>query len=119
MQEVTRQLLQGYSALQEHQRCGTPNLEYLEGVAKVRYSLSFVAEVIKNGEGFVDLLRAAGRMCSDHEVNCIDPSGSRDTVGPAIYLLKLLVRRYGMPCLKAAAETYDWIVPAELQSDEV
>ena len=119
--EATTILLQGFSTLREHHR-GTPTLEYLEGVAKVRYSLSVVAEVLKseeNGQHIMELLRAAGRMCSDREVNCIDPTGRRDTVGPVIYLLKLMVRQYGMPCLKAAAEIHEWIIPAELKSEEV
>ena len=119
MEEVTVYLIQGYNALQEHHRYVAPNLEYLEGVAKVRYSLSVVAEVLKNEERYVELLRAAGRMCADREVNCIDPSGARGTVGPVVYLLKLLVRQYGMPCLNAAAEDYDWIIPKEMRPDEV
>ena len=97
-------------------------MEYLEGVAKVRYSLSVVAKVLKNeqyGHNFMELLRAAGRICSDHEVNCIDPTGRKDTVGPVIYLLKLIVRQYGMPCLKAAAEVHEWLIPAQLKSTQV
>lgn len=120
-EEVTAVLIDGYSALLEHRR-GTPTLEYLEGVAKVRYSLSVVAEVLKdeeNGQHSMELLRAAGRMCSDREVNCIDPTDRRDTVGPVIYLLKLMVRQYGMPCLKAAAEIHEWIIPAELKTEKV
>ena len=113
-------ILKDYSALHNNQ--GTPTLEFLEGVAKVRYSLIVVAEVLKgekNGQKFKDLLEAARTICSDRKVNCIDPNGRRDTVGPVIYLLKLLVRQYGMPCLNAAAEVHEWIIPAELRSTEV
>ena len=67
----------------------------------------------------MELLRAAGRMCSDREVNCIDPTGRKDTIGPVIYLLKLIVRQYGMPCLKAAAEVHEWLIPAQLKSTQV
>ena len=121
LENVTKCLIEGYTALQEHVH-GTPTLEYLEGVAKVRHSLSVVAEVLKSedtGHQIMELLRAAARMCSDRDVNCIDPTGRRDTIGPVIYLLKLLVRQYGMPCLKAAAEVHDWIIPVELRSDQV
>ena len=121
LEEVTRSLIQGYTALQDHRR-GTPTLEYLEGVANVRYSLSVVAEVLRSkdtGRYVMELLRAAGQMCSDREVNCIDPTGHRDTVGPVIYLLKLLVRQYGMPCLKEVAEIHEWVIPAELISKKV
>jgi hypothetical protein len=114
-------LLEGFYALQEHCR-GIPTLEYLEGVAKARFSLSVVAEVLKNEEtsqNFMELLRAAGQMCCDRDVNCIDPTGRKDTVGPVIYLLKLIFRQYGMACLKAAAEIYEWLIPAQLKSEEV
>ena len=67
----------------------------------------------------MELIRAAGRVCSDCEVNCIDPTGRKDTVGPVIYLLKLIVRQYGMPCLKAAAEVHEWLIPIQLKSTQV
>ena len=116
-------LIDGFYALQEqehHRRA--PTLEYLEGVANVRFSLSVVAEVLKNedtGQNFMDLLKAAGQICSDREVNCIDPTGRKDTVGPVIFLLKLIIRQYGMPFLKAAAEVHEWLIPTQLKSEEV
>lgn len=119
--EVTAILSEGYHGLREHQS-GTPTLEYLEGVAKVRYSLSVVAEVLKDahkGHHFMELISAAAKMCSDPEVNCIDPTGQTDTVGPVIYLLKLIVRQYGTPCLRVAAQTHDWLIPAQLRSTQV
>ena len=121
VQEVTEILNKGYCGLQEH-RHGTPTLEYLEGVAKVRYSLSVVAEVLKEdlkGHYFVELLKAAAKMCSDLEVNCIDPAQWQNTMGPLIYLLKLIVRQYGMPCLRVAAQVHDWLIPARLKTKHV
>ena len=121
VQEVTAILYEGYGGLQEH-RHGTPTLEYLEGVAKVRYSLSVVAEVLKEdckGHYFVELLKAAARMCYDREINCIDPAEWQNTMGPLIYLLKLIVRQYGMPCLRVAAQVHDWLIPAQLKSKPV
>jgi hypothetical protein len=91
-------------------------------VAKVRYSLSVVAEVFKEGHRghhFMELLKAAAKVCSDCEINCIDPTGQTDTVGPVVYLLKLIVRQYGMPYLRIAAQIHDWIVPAQLKSTHV
>ena len=119
--EATTILQEGFCALQEHQQ-GPPTLEYLEGVAKARFSLSVVAEVLKGeeiGQHFMKLLKAAGQMCTDREVNCIDPAEQENTMGPLIYLLKLIVRQYGMPCLRVAAQVHDWLVPAQLMSEEV
>ena len=121
---AARAILQdGFYALQEHHWYqGTPTLEYLEGVANVRYSLSVVTEVLKDeetGQNFIELLRTAGQVCCDHKVNYIDPTGRKDTVGPVIYLLKLIFRQHGMACLKAAAEVHEWLIPAQLKSEEV
>ncbi len=121
VQEVTTILTEGYDGLLER-RQGPPTLEYLEGVAKVRYSLSVVAEVLKEdhkGHYFTELLKVAGQICSDREVNCIDPTEHQNTVGPLIYLLKLIVRQYGMPCLSVAAQVHGWLVPAKLNSKHV
>ena len=121
IEEVTKILIEGYSGLQEHRHC-TPTLEFLEGVAKVRYSLSVVAKVLKNahkGHHFMELITAAAKMCSDHKVNCIDPTDQQNSVGPEIYLLKLIVRQYGMPCLRVAAKVHDWLIPAQLKSTQV
>ena len=121
LEETTDILIQGHKALQEHQ-CGTPTLEYLEGVAKVRHSLSVVAELLKSkqaGQAFENLLRAAEQLCSDRELNNFDSTGCRNILGPVVYFLKLLVRRYGMPFLKTTVERYEWIIPAELKSDNV
>ena len=119
--EATNTLLEGFYALQETGCQDSPSFEYLEGIAKVRFALSVVAEVLNSEENiqFVKLLRAGGKVCSDHQINCIDTTGRKNTVGPVIYLLKLMVRRYGMPCLKAAAEIYEWLIPFELKSEEV
>ena len=65
------------------------------------------------------LLKAAGQMCSDHEVNCIDPAERQNTMGPLIYLLKLIVRQYGMPCLRVAAQVHDWLIPTQLKTKHV
>ena len=119
--EATTILEEGFSALQEYHR-ETPTLEYLEGVANVRFSLSVVAEVVKSeetGKHFMELLRAAGQICSDSEVNCIDSADQQDIVGPVTYLLKLIVRQFGMSYLKAAAERHEWLVPVKLKSYEV
>ena len=121
VEEVTKILEEGYDDLKQHQS-GTPTLEYLEGVAKVRYSLSVVAEVLKDnhrGHYFAELLKAAAKMCSDGEMNRIDPTDRHNTVGPVIYLLKLIVRRYGTPCLRVAAQVHDWLIPAKLKSTHV
>ena len=114
-------LYEGLSALRSHKTM-TPQLEYLEGVAKVRSALSVVAEMLAltpSDEMDLDLLKASKSVCTDELVNCIDTAELRNTVGPSIYLIKLLVRQYGIPQLKSASENHDWIIPPPLKPDEV
>ena len=99
-----------------------PSVEYLEGVAKIRCALSVVAEMLVEvpiDEVDQDLLKAAKSLCTNDVVNCIDTNELQNTVGPAIYLIKLLVRRYGMPYLKSACDVHDWIIPSALKPEEV
>ncbi len=132
-------LTQGHQALQLKAEDRTSLLEYLEGVAQVRYALSVVAELLdkKTIEGastsalqypeqlgvFANqLLTTARDACCDTAVNHIDTLGCIDTAGPAVYLLKLLVRHHGTHCLQKIISTptldCSWVVPHELQKSE-
>ena len=94
------------------------SLQYLQSVAGVRFGLSVVAEQLKNGHVDDRLLRITHDLCVDHRVNVVDPSGRVDTTGPVLYLLKLLIRQFGYPCLKAVSEAHPWVVPEELRRGE-
>ena len=120
----------GYQALCQHGRyTDAVTLDYLEGVAKVRFALSVVAELLnqndqpwshEDGVLVAQLLHQAREVCVDTTVNSIDDTGQRDTVGPVVFLIKLLVRQYGLNCLQKASEDHAWIVPEQLkQSGEV
>lgn len=67
------------------------------------------------------LLQLAEEVCSDPEINTTDFTTSDvDIVGPAIYLIKLLVRQYGFPCLKHVFKEHKWTVPEGLlMTDQV
>ena len=91
-------------------------------MAKVRYSLSVAAEVLKDqhkGHPFMELIKVVAKLCSDRKVNCIDPTDEQDTMGAVVYLLKLIVRQYGMPHLRVAAQVHDWLIPAQLKPTQV
>ena len=125
-------LQDGHRALRQHGQntgSGAVTLEYLEGVAKVRFALSVVAELLnqndqprssEDGVLVVQLLLQAREVCVDPNINSIDDTGQRDTVGPVVFLIKLLVRQYGLNCLQRASEDHAWIVPEQLkQTGEV
>ena len=132
--EETAMILQdGHTALRQHGQNTSSSdvtLEYLEGVAKVRFALSVVAELLSHQNDqpwshedsvlVVRLLQQAREVCMDSNINSIDDTGQRDTVGPVVFLIKLLVRQYGLNCLQRASEEHVWIVPEQLkQTGEV
>ena len=99
----------------------------LECFAKVRFALSVVAETLKgqmelkNPNDIVEefssatyLFEAAKNICTSSDLNHIDAS---DSFGPNIYLLKLLIRRYGFTTLPKFVELHDWLIPKEFQAE--
>ena len=102
---------------------GKYQLAFLEGVSKVRYSLSIVAEILNQSSENIDddrdLLAAAEKICTDSDLNFVNISNHCNTLGPSIYLVRLLTKRYGMPCLKFVAEAHKWILPDDIKPKEV
>lgn len=108
------------------------NIGYLEGIAGIRFSIMEVANLLHSG--FIDdtakksrpvqqvqfvIMQLAEELCVDPAINTTDFAAS-DVVGPAIYLLKLLVRQFGFPCLKHVSEHCQWIIPEDLRiADQV
>ena len=129
--EDTAEILEdGHRALRQHgQYTDSVTLDYLEGVAKVRFALSVVSELLnqndqprshEDGVLVVRLLQQAREVCVDASINSIDDTGQRDTVGPVVFLIKLLMRQYGLNTLQRASEAHAWIVPEQLkQTGEV
>ena len=125
VKETTDILDEGLQACQHEQHTNNVTLEYLEGVAKVRYALSVVAELLNQIDHacsyedsvLVDkLLGLAREVCVDPNINII---GQGNTVGPAVFLIKLLVRQYGLKYLYKASEAHAWVVPEQLKQTGV
>ena len=95
------------------------NANALEGVAKGRYVLSRVADVIykwfvegdSRYTGDLDVEREAGYLLDSARRLCME--GSSTT--PQFYLLKQLVRRYGFDCVRTLGgyKELEWILPPE------
>ena len=113
-------LKEGHQALQLHtsHSHGEISLGYIEGVAKVRFALSVVAEQFhKHATMKPALLHAVRTVCTDLTVNHMDDT---DSTGPVLYFLKLIVRQIGFPCLTEVSEEHPWVVPRELKkADQV
>ena len=104
---------------------GGITLPYLEGIAKLRYSLTVVAELLhcqysgdRQGHHTRDsqlLIEMASRRCSDYNLN-------KDDTGPGVFLVKQLAKQYGVTFLTnvTSDRTMQWIIPVSLrQSEEV
>ena len=102
------------------------SLSYLEAVAKLRCSLSVVAELLYSqqttecwqytNDDFVLLIEEAKTCCSSIQLN------DHNQAGPAVYLVKLLMRQHGLSFLYSLCKNTDllWVVPEHLrQVDEV
>ena len=90
----------------------------LDGVAKGRYVLSLVAEYlyklfIEGDNSYKDLDAKREVMFSLESARklCMEVSSST----PQLYLLKQLVRRYGLDCVRTLGEYEElaWILPSE------
>ena len=104
---------------------GGITLPYLEGIAKLRYSLTVVAELLhcqysgdRQGHHTHEsllLIEMANKCCSDYNLN-------KDDTGPGVFLVKQLAKQYGVTSLIniTSDRTMQWIIPANLrQSEEV
>ena len=102
-------------------------VEYLEGVARVRFALVLVADILSSqvsgsGEHFFtsqanELLTLAKTACTETRINHIDMTGTTHTIGPNVYLLKLLVRQFGAARLMEASKTCGWVLPPQLKTE--
>lgn len=92
----------------------TIDLDYLESVARIRFVLAEIVNLLHfhymqahkvsltMQQIQLKLMQLTEEMCNDSLVN-------HDVVGPAIYLVKLLVRQYGFSYLKEVSKKYQWI----------
>lgn len=119
---------EGYVAILYETTSGPANVSVLllEGLAKVRFSLSVTADIFEKqslskqiSSPVKQLVYTAQNVCCDLKINVIDTTGSLDTTGPVVYLMRLLVRQYGMSCLEKVASAYSWVIPKELKNKQV
>ena len=111
--------------------CKGISLEYLKAVAQVRFGLHLAATCliqeagcnepmcilgqdnnIKDSAARLRLLAVIERICTDTTINQIDQVHA---TGPLMYLLRLLVRRYGMMPLRNVCKKYQWVQPPNLE----
>ena len=100
-----------------------PALPYLEAVAKLRYSLSVVAELLhtqltaERGEGGHYHTHEAHLLIEETKQCCSIPQLNQEEAGPGVYLVKLLMRQYGPSFLTTLTSdpALQWVVPKHLR----
>lgn len=105
-------------------------VDYLEGVAGVRFAMMETATLMYSmlcDQGTVfsypqqqlafQLMQIVKEVCTDPAINATDFT-EVDVIGPAVYLIKLIVRQYGFSCLQAVTKEYQWIVPTDLHGTD-
>ena len=97
------------------------SLAYIEGVAKVRFALSVVAELFQKHVAMKPaFLHTVRKVCTDTSINQVNGTELGDKFGPLFYLLKLIARQFGFSCLAEVSAVHTWVVPPELkEQDEV
>ena len=113
--------------LKEYHSNPVITIGYLEGVAGIRFAVMEVASLLhsdclnatamRTSPWQYQLIQCAVELCADPAINTTDfASSTEDVIGPAVYLLKLLVRQYGFPCLKQVSDQHQWIIPEGLRT---
>jgi len=107
-------------------------LNYVESVAKFRYTLVTVARVLHDyylDPASVSILsrddtKIAGKLLSSVQKMClaIDENSNQETQLVADFLLKSIVRKYGMStfmtlCNKGENLDFSWVMPVHMQQD--
>ena len=108
-------------------RSHKPNsLGFLTGVAGIRFAISEIASIhhhlfsVRDAGVSQDIQRLVSRLMQQAQGVCISTTNLNDLVGAVAFLLKMIVRQFGFPCLKYVSEQYEWIIPVSLRTkDEV
>ena len=127
MHQSLHLLQQSTKNMKEHPSTSLP---YLEAVAKMRYALSVVAELIYSlnmgqttgqGDESTQWTNEAYRLMKKAKVCCSHSELNEREAGPAVYLVKLLVRQYGHSFLTTLTtnSAMAWVVPIQFRQHEV
>ncbi len=94
-----------------------PSFKYLEAVAMVRCILASTAEILVSSSGSevrdeVLLVNLVEKVCCDGALNSV-------VVGPGIFLVRQICKRFGFDDLKDLMKLHRWILPKELAIQDV
>ena len=67
-------------------------------------------------QSMFDIREYTRDICTNSSINTTDFSCGTNVWGPGIYLVKLLVWKFGFSCLKQISNILSWIIPEELST---
>ena len=96
-------------------------LQYLEGIAQVRFALTVVSELVYNQHEGKHPNTESAKLIERTEIFCRSEVLNQEDSGPSIFLVKQLARQYGMSLVNSISSDYElgWIVPDFLKRKEV
>lgn len=96
-------------------------LQYLEGVAKIRFALNVVSELIYSKQAGGHRSLESLKLMEKTEAFCKRGVLNQEDGGPAVYLVKQLARQYGLSFINNISSDHElgWIVPDFLKRKEV
>ena len=108
--EAAQLLERAYISLLKGQRT---SVDYLEGVAQVRLVFCMVGDLLGQPGYHIHpkLLKIAATLCNDTQLN------SSPIAGPAVFLVKYIVRKHGLSILRKVEKDHPWVVPDKLRQE--
>ena len=129
VQDTLRHVKEAYRTIvdlkSDRSRRALSSLRSVRAIARLRFSLSVVARTLCSlvENDCVDtssldddsriLIQAVKDVCTDASINEVD-------TGPAVFLVKQIIRQYGSACFLALVkcQDYSWVLPERLSLPE-
>ena len=114
--DITMALTCAHKALEDQHGFEIVSVKCLEGIAKLRCGFLMLANKLHkdaaNPTLAPQLMSIAESLCTNANFNRLTPT---EWTGPAAFLVKTIVRLYGLNCLKKVIINYPWVLPLELK----
>ena len=113
--DISMALTSAQKALEDQHGFEIVSVKLLEGIAKLRCGFLMLANMLhKDAANPViapQLMNIAKLLCTNANLNRVTPT---EWTGPAAFLVKTIVRLYGLDCLKKVIMNYPWVLPSTL-----
>ncbi len=116
MKKAIDKLKSSCQVLRKSDSSSTITISYLEAIARIRFVIADIASFLNSSSFATEqrYLRQLNDVCIDKAINTTNVAASGEAAGPAVYLLKVLVRQHGFHALNKVFEKYQWIIPKDL-----